>query len=208
MASYGFHSPCAARTGCMSWSDFPHMVQFHFSKEGMDHILHNQSRSTPGGLVRVWSNASGLEASWCAGIIRPSFWLGATSKLPVSQSDSVAFFDRCPGSYCAKPAWSDLVPADSGFGQMGLVQKQACVVQKQACVQESHLWPLLLSWSGSDANRIRHVYWGRTVGKELHLVMCMLVILDLYTCRCLVYWKVIYTFLIPNNLYTLFIIYK
>ena len=36
------------------------------------------------GLVRVWLNASGLEASWCAGIIGPGFWQDATGPLSVS----------------------------------------------------------------------------------------------------------------------------
>ena len=49
------------------------------------------------GLVRCWPNASGSEASQCAGIIGPAI------SFPVS--DSVAFFHRRPGSYCAKPTW-------------------------------------------------------------------------------------------------------
>ena len=36
----------------------------------------------------VWSNASGQEASWCAGIIGPSFWQNATCPLPVSHSQT------------------------------------------------------------------------------------------------------------------------
>ena len=35
-------------------------------------------------LVRVWPNASGLEASRCAGIIWPGFWQDVTGPLPVS----------------------------------------------------------------------------------------------------------------------------
>ena len=34
--------------------------------------------------VRVWPDASGLEASRCAGIIWPGFWQDATGPLPVS----------------------------------------------------------------------------------------------------------------------------
>ena len=52
-------------------SDFPHPFQFCFSKEGMDHIAQNRPGSDLDGLVRVWPNASGLEASRCARIIRP-----------------------------------------------------------------------------------------------------------------------------------------
>ena len=52
-------------------SDFPHPFQFCFSKKRMDHIAQNRPGSDLNGLVRVWPNVSGLEASWCAGIIRP-----------------------------------------------------------------------------------------------------------------------------------------
>ena len=65
-------------------SDFPHPFQLHFSKEGMDHTVQNRPGSDLDGLVRVWPNASGLEASWCAGIIWPGFWQDATGLLPVS----------------------------------------------------------------------------------------------------------------------------
>ena len=37
----------------------------------MDHIVQNQPGSNLDGLVRVWPNTSGLEASWCAGMIKP-----------------------------------------------------------------------------------------------------------------------------------------
>ena len=55
-------------------SNFTH--QLHFSKEGMDHIVQSRPGSNLDGLVRVWPNASGLEASLCAGIVRPGFWQG------------------------------------------------------------------------------------------------------------------------------------
>ena len=87
-------------------SDFPQPFQFRFSKEGMDHIVQKQQQqktnnnnkkpeSELDGLVRVWPNASGLEAS-----------------------------------------------------QMHLVCKNP----------PARFWPMLLSQSGPDANRIRHVY--------------------------------------------------
>ena len=53
-------------------SDFPHPIQFHSSKEGLDHIVQNQHRSKLDGLVRFWPNASGLEACQCARIIWPA----------------------------------------------------------------------------------------------------------------------------------------
>ena len=66
-----------APTSCLRFSSV-------FSKEGMDHIAQNRPGSGLDGLVRVWPNASGLEASWCAGIIGPGFWQDATGPLPVS----------------------------------------------------------------------------------------------------------------------------
>ena len=63
--------------------DSLHPFQFRFSKEGMDHTVKNRPGSDLGGLVRVWTNTSGLEASWCAGIIGPGFWQDATGSLPV-----------------------------------------------------------------------------------------------------------------------------
>ena len=64
-------------------SDFPHPFQFCFSKECMDHIARNRPGSDLDGVVRVWPNTSGLEASRCAGIIGPSFWQDATGLLPI-----------------------------------------------------------------------------------------------------------------------------
>ena len=79
-------------------SDFSHPFQLHFSKEGMDHIVQNRPGSDLDGLVRVWPNASGLEASWCAGIIGPGFWQDATGPLPVSHFQTrFPFFHRRPG---------------------------------------------------------------------------------------------------------------
>ena len=65
-------------------SDFPHPFQFRFPKERMDHTVQNRPGSDLDGLVRVWPNTSGLEASWCAGIIWPGVWQDATGPLPVS----------------------------------------------------------------------------------------------------------------------------
>ena len=62
-------------------SDFRHPFLVRFSKEGLDHIVQNRPGSH---LVRLWPNASGLEASRCAGIIWPGFWQDADSRLLVS----------------------------------------------------------------------------------------------------------------------------
>ena len=53
-------------------SDFPHLIQCHSSKEGLDHIVQNGPRFDLDGLVKIWPNASGLEASQYARIIRPA----------------------------------------------------------------------------------------------------------------------------------------
>ena len=63
--------------------------QLRFSKEGMDHTVQNRPGSDLGGLIRVWTNTSGLKASRCAGIIRPGFWQDATIPLPVSHFQTV-----------------------------------------------------------------------------------------------------------------------
>ena len=47
-------------------------------------IVQNRPGSYVDSLVRVWPNASGVEASWCAGIIGPGFWQNAAGPLPVS----------------------------------------------------------------------------------------------------------------------------
>ena len=75
--------PVSARV-VYAGSDFPHLFQFRFSKEGKDHIVQNRPGSDLDDLVRVWLNTSGLEASRCTGITGPGFWQDATGPLPVS----------------------------------------------------------------------------------------------------------------------------
>ena len=48
-------------------SDCPLQIQFRFSKEGMDHNVQDRPGSDTDGCSRLWPNASGLEASRCAG---------------------------------------------------------------------------------------------------------------------------------------------
>ena len=96
--------------------DFLHPFQFCFSKEGMDHTVQNWPGSDLDGLVRVWPNTSGLEASWCAGIIRPGFWQDAAGPLPVShfQHFQTQFLSSTdiPGNIVQNHPGSDLVLAD------------------------------------------------------------------------------------------------
>ena len=59
-------------------SDLPHPFQhlffLSFFKTQIIIIVQNRPGSDLDGLVRVWPNASCLEASQCAGIIGPGFW--------------------------------------------------------------------------------------------------------------------------------------
>ena len=110
-------------------SDFPHPFQFRFSKQGMDHFVQNRPSPDLAGLVRVWPNASGLEASWCAGIIWPGFWQDTASPLPVSlfQTRFHSSTD-VPDSNVQNQPGSDLVLADCvRFCQTDPVRKQANV---------------------------------------------------------------------------------
>ena len=65
-------------------SDFLHLSQFRFSKDGKDPTVQSRPGSDLDGLVRVWLNSSGLETGWWAGIFGPGFWQDATGPLPVS----------------------------------------------------------------------------------------------------------------------------
>ena len=131
-------------------SDFPHPFQFCFSKKRMDHIAQNRPGSDLNGLVRVWPNASGLEASRCARIIRPgsgrtqparyqfpTFRLG--SVLP--QTSRIILMQNQPGS--------DLVLADC----VRFWPNRSGPEVKPVCKNHpARFWPMLPSRSGPDAN--------------------------------------------------------
>ena len=128
-----------------------------FSKEGMDHIAQNRPGSDLDGLVRVWPNASGPKASWCAGIIWPGFWQYATGPLPVShfQTRFCSSAD-VPDNIVQNNPGSDLVLA----GCVRFLAKRIRTGSKPMCKNRpARFWPLLPSRSGPDANRIRHVFW-------------------------------------------------
>ena len=78
----------------------------------------------------------------------------STTGFPLS--DSVPFFHRHPGWYCAKPAW---IRFSSGWLCQFLAER---IWSGSKPVCKNHLacfWPVLCSQSGPDANRIRYVYW-------------------------------------------------
>ena len=151
-------------------SNCPNQIQFRFSKEGMNHNVQNGPGSVMVSWSRFWSNASGLEASRCAGIFWPSFWQDATSPLPISHFQT-RFFHRRPGSAPAPQTSPTLCKTSptlcktspdsiwfwltvSGFSQTDPSGNKSVCKDPMAC-----FWPRLPSRSGSDANRIRHVYW-------------------------------------------------
>ena len=116
-ASYGHYGQRAARIGPDSICQirFPASVSvpFFFFKEGMDHTVQNQPGSDVDGLVIVWPNASGLEASRCAGITWPGFWQDATSPLPVSHFQTrFRSSTDVPDNIVQNQPGSDIVLAD------------------------------------------------------------------------------------------------
>ena len=104
--------------------------QLHFSKEGSMFIL---CKTDLDGLVRVWPNASSLEASRSARIIGPSF--------------------QQNGSYCAKPS-------QIRFGSGWLCQVLAKQIQpgsKPVCKNHLACFWADPNWMWIE---IWHVYWG------------------------------------------------
>ena len=101
-----------------------------FSKEGTDHIVQNGPGSDLDGLVRVWPNASGLEA-----------------RLLCSFTDDVP--DYCVQNQLGLRFISGCL---SDFGQTD-------PVRKQAGVQDSLIRPASSHVNAADPDRIRHVYW-------------------------------------------------
>ena len=113
MASCSQHAAMIRPDSIYAGSDFLHPLQHCFSNEGIDHIVQNWLGSDLDGLVRVWPNASGLEASWCAGIIWPGFWQDATSLLPVSHFQTQFHSSTdIPDNIVQNQLWSSLVLVD------------------------------------------------------------------------------------------------
>ena len=139
-------------------TQFPHPFQFRFSKEGMEHLAQNRPGSHLNGLVMVWPNASGLEASRCAGIIGHGFWQDATGPLPVPHFQTrFRSSTDIPDKIVQNQPGYDLVLADC----VRFWQKRIRSGSKPMCKNRpARFWPMLPSRSGPDANGIRHVYWG------------------------------------------------
>ena len=109
-------------------------------------------------LVRFWPNGSGPEASRCAGITGPSSGRSqpARDQFPTFRLGCVLAQTPLIKLYKTSPDLIWFWLTVSGFCQTDPVRKQAGAQESSsgAC-----LWPTLPSRSGSDANRIRHVYW-------------------------------------------------
>ena len=99
-------------------SIFLHPIQFHFSKEGLNHFVQNRPGSWLDGLVRFWPNRSGLEAS-------PNhlaqFCEMATGLLPIThfQTQLHSSTEGPHHNYCAEPTQIWFWLTVLGFGQCG-----------------------------------------------------------------------------------------
>ena len=185
-ATYGHYGQRAARIGpdrIYARSDFPHPFQFRFSKECMGHTVHNRPGSDLDGLVRVWPNSSGLEASWCAGIIGPGIWQDTTGPLSVSHFQTrFRSSADAPDNIVQNQPGSDLVLADcvrfwpNGSGpeasQCARIIRPAsgqCFpadpdrMRMGSSTFTGEVSHSQLEGSGPDANGIQHVYWGSIV---------------------------------------------
>ena len=106
--------------------------------------------------MRVWPDASGLEANWCAGITWPSFWQEATGPLPVSHFQTRFHSSTdVPDNTVQNQPRSDLVLAECVrfWPNHSGLEASWC-----ARIIPAHFWPMLPSRSRLDANWIRHVY--------------------------------------------------
>ena len=85
-ASYGHYGQRAdrIRPDRICRIRLPASVSAPFFQRRPGPYCENRPGSDLDGLVRVWPHTSGLEASYCVGIIRPGFWHDASGPLPIS----------------------------------------------------------------------------------------------------------------------------
>ena len=104
---------CLIRLPASVSAPFFFLFSFFVVKEGMDHNVQNPPGSDLDGLIRVWSNGSGLKTSRCAGIIGPGFWQDATGPLPVSHFQTrLRSSTDVPDNIVQNQPGSDLVLTD------------------------------------------------------------------------------------------------
>ena len=130
-------TPPTFRLGCV----LPQMAQIILWKTRLDLIWFWLT-------VRFWPNGSSPEAIWCASIIQP-----ASSQWQCFQAHP----DRM---FYAKPGW---IQFGSGW-LCPVLAKWIWSGSKLVCKNHlAHFWPMLPSQSGSDVNKIQHVYCGTTI---------------------------------------------
>ena len=131
-------------------SDFLHPVRFHSCKASPDHIAQNRSGSDPDGLVRFWPNGSGPEASRCARIIGPGS-AAARYQFPTFRLGCILLQTARIVILYKTSLGNSLVEC--------IRTKRTRSGNKPVCKNHwARFWPILLSRSGSDANRIRMFY--------------------------------------------------
>ena len=113
---YGCYGQRAAKISldCICQIRLPASISvLFFQLKICDDIAQNQSECNLDGLVRVWSNASGLEAGRCTGIIWLGFWLDTTGPLPVFHLQTwFRTSTDIPDNLVQNQPGSDLVLAD------------------------------------------------------------------------------------------------
>ena len=110
-------------------STFPHLIQFHSSKEGPDRIVKKLTRiqsGWPGEALakQIWSGSKTVCQNHQA-----CFWQNATSLIPVSHFQTQLHSSAVGQNHIVQtsldPIWLWLtIP---GLGKISQVQKQACV---------------------------------------------------------------------------------
>jgi len=106
------------------------------------------------GLVRFGPNLSGLEANWCARITRPAFG----RKQPAGYQ-FLTFRCNCILPQTAQIILCKTSPDLNRIAWSGLA-KRFWFRSKPVCKNHwACFWPVLLSQSRSDANRMWHLYW-------------------------------------------------
>ena len=140
-------------------SNFPHLIRFHFSKEGLDNIVQNRPGSDLDGLVRFGPNA------WSKPVCKNHWARFLSESNPPATSfsllDSVVFFHRPSRSHCAKPGQ---IQFHSGWLCQVLVK---WILSRSKPVCKNH--PACL-WADPDQTRIGFgTFTGITVDWALKL---------------------------------------
>ena len=157
-ASYGHYGQRAARIGpyCICLIRIPTSDSVPFFPQTITILC----TTDPGPIWMAWSGFDQTHQIPKQADVRESSGpvSGRTHKPATSfpLSDSVAFFHRRPGSYCAKPG---RIRFGSGWLCQVLAKRIRSGSNSMCKNHPARIWPMLPCRSGPDANRIRHVYW-------------------------------------------------